>query len=79
MRYVMSDSTFTTDFRPSCQLNADLQKKYNTSNGNDYRHYLQDNAVKIMKDLQNVTPDCKLCPVCSKSLDYKPSGNILTQ
>lgn len=75
MKYVMSDARVFTSYSPDCQMNADIQKKYNLSNGNDYRYYLQNNAETLMKDFNN-TKDNVLCPVCKSAIAYKPLGDI---
>jgi len=62
-------------YSPNCSLNASLQQKYNTSDSHAFRYFLQQNAEKVMKDLQpNEDSKCKTCPVCQSSIEYKPLG-----
>lgn len=73
MKYAMQDGRIYTDWRPSCSINYDLQKKYNIHDDtHEYRYFLQRNAKKIISDLKSKTGDCILCPVCSKAVSYKP-------
>lgn len=78
MKFAMQDGgrSAGTDFRPDCVMNQELQRKYGLTNGNDYRHYLQNNAEKIMEDMRNKGSITKLCPVCEQSIAYKPLGNV---
>lgn len=71
-KFVMSDARVFTDYNPNCELNNYIQKKYNITNAHEYRAFLQSNANKLMKDLCVKNEDCKFCPVCKLSLDYKP-------
>ena len=48
MKYTMSDGRVFTDYRVSCQINQDLQKKYGTTDIHAYRHFLQQNAEKVL-------------------------------
>lgn len=68
----MSDGRSFTSYQPSCQLNNNLKEKYKVKNSYEFRHFLQKNAIEIMKD--NV-PDmsCTLCPVCKSALDWSPN------
>lgn len=73
MKFVMSDARVFTSYEPSCSFNLNLQKKYMPNgNHNDFRYYLQQNAEKIIADLSKTNESSKICPVCQKSLDYKP-------
>lgn len=72
----MSDARVYTSYSPDCQMNADIQKKYNLTNGSDYRYYLQNNAETLMKEFRNNNQDNILCPVCKSAIAYKPLGNI---
>jgi len=75
----MSDGRAFTSYAPNCDLNVALQRQYNTPNLHAYRHYLQQNAEKVMSDTRIGTDDCKLCPVCEASLAYRPQGDILIE
>lgn len=77
-KYTMSDKRVFTDYHPSCELNKLLQEKYNVKNSHEYRLFLQKNAEKIMKEFSKNTnqEECKLCPVCGKAVEYKPTGDI---
>ena len=77
MKFAMQDSRVFTDYLPNCQLNANLQKKYGSTDIHAFRFYLQQNAEKVMKDMQPLDEGCKTCPICDTSLSYKPSGNII--
>lgn len=46
----MEDSSIFTDWRSSGYVNNLLRMKFNTLNDNDYRRYLQNNAISIMQD-----------------------------
>jgi len=74
----MEDQRAFTDYRPSCELNRILQDKFKVQNSHEYRYYLQKNAEQIMKDFSDSAKhaDCKFCPICSKALEYKPTGQI---
>lgn len=79
----MSDGrSIGTSYIPNCQMHINLQKQYSPkSTQDDFRSYLQKNAEQIIKDqsklMEEFGADCskKSCPVCSKVLDYKPTGN----
>jgi len=73
MRFTDSSGRQFTSYQPNCSMNLDLQKKYMPNgNHNDFRYYLQQNAEKIIADLSKTNESSKICPVCSKALDYKP-------
>jgi hypothetical protein len=76
MKYAMADGRMTS-YEPNCSLNLRVQQKYNIKGDNihDYRKFLQQNANQIIKDFDDNTGACKLCPVCQSSLTYKPTGN----
>lgn len=69
-KFVMSDARVFTDYHPNCELNTILQKKYNIKNSHEYRHFLQQNAEKIMQDLSKTSDssECKFCPVCKQEI-----------
>lgn len=73
-KFVMSDGRVFTDYNPNCELNAQIQKKYNVLNSHQYRAFLQANLDKVKNDIYGCHQenDCKLCPVCKKALEYKP-------
>ena len=77
MKYTMSDGRIFTSYLPNCELNLNLQKTYGINDLHKYRYHLQQNAEKIMEDTRINTNNCKLCPVCEASLEYKPKGDIL--
>jgi hypothetical protein len=73
-KYAMSDSRSFTNFLPNCELNNSIQKKYNISNAQEYRIFLQKNASQLMSDLfkcDSSEQDCKFCPVCKEAIDKK--------
>jgi hypothetical protein len=73
-KYAMSDSRAFTNFLPNCELNNSIQKKYNISNAQEYRNFLQKNASQLMTDLfkcDSSEPDCKFCPVCKEAIEKK--------
>lgn len=73
----MSDGRVFTNYLPNCQVNQDLQRLYKTTGIHEYRHYLQTHAEKVMRDTKtDVASDCASCPICAKSLEYKPSGDM---
>lgn len=79
--YNMHDGRAFTHYEPNCALNAHLSKNNKSANTHEYRKYLQQNAIKLMKEMAMCVPvnektDCKICPVCSKAIDYKPDGNM---
>ena len=47
MRPGMSDGRSFTSYVSSCQMNAEIQKKYNLSNDTKYREFLQKNPQVI--------------------------------
>jgi hypothetical protein len=75
----MSDGRAFTNFLPNCQINQDLQRIYGTTGLNEYRHYLQTNAEKVMRDTMIKAGECASCPICKASLEYKPKGFIPLQ
>lgn len=80
MKFVDSSSRVFTDWRPSCQLNYDLQEKYGLMDTHDYRYFLQQNSEKVKKDLgvdASGVESCKICPVCQASLAYHPKNGQL--
>lgn len=79
MKYTMSDARAFTDYRPSCDINKQLQQTYGTVDIHAYRHFLQTNAEKVMADTRIEAGKCTKCPICEASLKYKPSGDILKQ
>jgi hypothetical protein len=80
-KYTMQDQRAFTDYRPSCDLNRMLQEKFKVNNSHEYRYYLQKNAEEIMKNFTESSgkEECEFCPICKKSLDYKPTGDINKQ
>jgi hypothetical protein len=72
-KFTMSDGREFTDYRPSCELNEMIQKKYNIVDSHKFRHYLQKHGEQVKKDLADCTPkqNCVLCPVCQMALDKK--------
>lgn len=72
-KYTMSDGREFTDYKPSCELNEWLQKRYNLNNSHAFRYFLQRNGEKIMKDLSECDPvkECAVCPVCKLALEKK--------
>ena len=80
MKFTMQDGRIFTDYNPNCELNNLIQKKYNVHDMTEYRHFLQNNAEKIIKDLSkfDMEPNCKFCPVCQAALSYKPKGALIS-
>ena len=78
-KFAMSDARTFTDYNPNCELNRIIQKKYNVTDANEYRVFLQKNALKIMEESSkyDMEPNCKFCPVCKLAIDYKPNGQNL--
>lgn len=65
----MSDGRFTTDYRPKCEVNAEINNilKENNIPKNSYelRMYLQQNGLKIIEDqMQNAIKDYAPCTPC---------------
>ena len=79
MKYTLQDGSAFTNYSSSCQINQDLQRAYGISGGDEYRHYLQMNAEKVMADIKMSVEKCASCPICSQSIAYKPNGNINQQ
>lgn len=69
-KFTMSDGREFTDYRPSCDLNQNLQQRYNVPDSHAYRQYLQKNFEQVRQDLADCTakPDCITCPVCKKAV-----------
>ena len=69
----MSDGREFTDYRPSCDVDQFLQRRYNVQSGHQYRQYLQKNGEQIRKDLADCStkPDCSTCPVCKRTIEQK--------
>ena len=44
-----SDSRTFTDYNPTCLINQKIMKDNNITNQNEYRAFLQKNALKIMQ------------------------------
>lgn len=78
-KFVMSDGREFTDYSPACDLNNQLQSKYNLKNSYEYRQFLQKNAEMLIKE--NTTSvnsyTFNMCPVCKKALEVnnKPLAN----
>jgi hypothetical protein len=77
-KYTMEDQRAFTDYHTSCDLNRMLQQQFKVKNSHEYRYYLQKNASDIMKQFSQsaAKEECKLCPICGKALEYKPTGKI---
>jgi hypothetical protein len=77
-KFVSEDGRQFTDYSPSCSLNQFLQQKYNVTNSHEYRYFLQRHAEQVMKDMANCDPksDCSFCPVCEKTLEWKPKREM---
>lgn len=75
-KYTMSDGRTFTSYAPNCALNQYLQQKYKVSDSHVYRLFLQKNAEKLMKELQDCSSvgNCDVCPICNAALEYKPTG-----
>lgn len=52
----MSDGRCMTTYISSCNLNNNLMQQNNLDN-NEYRRFLQQNAIKLMKNTTNVCKD----------------------
>jgi len=76
-KFPMADGREFTNFLPSCELNNQIQKKYDVKDGHQYRYFLQQNAEKIIKDMADCAnkQDCKMCPVCKSALEWKPDSS----
>lgn len=72
MKYIMSDGRAFTNFSTDCTINSQLQKKYNITDLNSYRAFLQHNSEKVKADLFAPQAETKVCPVCKEALNYKP-------
>ena len=72
-RYSMADGREFTNYEPSCQLNKNLQSRYNVQNSHEYRYFLQQNGSKVMMDMISCVQqdDCLRCPVCQKKVESK--------
>lgn len=79
MKFAMADARVFTNYSTNCTLNAQLQKKYKSSDIHAFRYHLQENAEQVMQDLKVNTPSTgcteKTCPVCKESLKY--NGEML--
>ena len=74
-RYVMSDGRAFTNYAPNCDLIKALQTKYNISNSNELRSFMQKNMEQVKADIEKLDGDkqsCAVCPVCKEAVDYKP-------
>lgn len=73
-KYIMSDGRAFTSYAPNCAINQSIQQKHNIPDAHMYRMFLQQNAEKIMKELQDCsfTDKCEICPICNMALEYKP-------
>lgn len=69
----MQDARIFTDYRPNCVLTNSLQQKAGIKDSNEFRKYLQQNALNIIKSNKDCIPlkNCELCPVCKNVLQYK--------
>lgn len=66
----MSDGRFTTDYRPRCQVNAEINNILGENNipKNSYelRMYLQQNGLKIIQDqMDNAIKEHAPCAPCT--------------
>tara|TARA_Y100000816_G_C25708537_1_gene374107 strand:+ start:276 stop:494 length:219 start_codon:yes stop_codon:yes gene_type:complete len=62
----MSDGRCFTSFMPNCQMNEFYKNKYNSTTNNEYRQYLQENALEIMDEFKNTcenetVDECTTC------------------
>ena len=71
---MMSDGRNYTSWEPEVVIDKKIEQEQNIKSNMQYRQYLQNNAVNIMKNNQlNTCDDCGICP-------YNPSTyNNLTQ
>lgn len=62
----MSDGRCFTSFIPNCQMNEFFKNKYSSASNNDYRQYLQENAINIMNEFKHTcenetVEECTTC------------------
>lgn len=75
--YNMADGRHFTDYSPRCVLNNSIVNSTNgLMNSYDYRRYLQQNAEKIMEDLQKERYEQTVCVPC---YDYNEAGTMLPE
>lgn len=69
-KFVMSDGRMFTDYTPSCELNKNIQQKYNIQNSHEYKKFLQHNGEKLINEMFKCVEeeDSKVCPVCKLNI-----------
>jgi hypothetical protein len=70
-KFVMSDGRMFTDYSPSCELNKNIQQKYNIQNSHEYKKFLQNNAENLITGMSKCVEgeDSKVCPVCKLEIN----------
>lgn len=48
--YTESSQRIFTDYRPSCERDDEIKKRYNLKSNAEFRAFLQTNATKLMAD-----------------------------
>ena len=52
-KYSLTDGRTFTNYGTDADVNQSLQKKYNITNANEYRYFLQHNAEKLMNEARS--------------------------
>ena len=81
MRPGMSDGRCFTTYIPTCELNSNLQNRFEINNNTEYRTFLQNNSEKLRNDFRKVCLEkedklCNSCFLASKPIEnqtYAPS------
>lgn len=72
-RYI--DNRGITNMIPSSMYNKFLKEKYNFTNDDEFRLFMQKNGKKILQDIDTCDmQDFKktsICPICMEVLNYK--------
>lgn len=75
VKFVASDGRAFTDYRPSCQINDNIQRGSGQMNEREYRMYLQHNAAKLIEQ-NRIKADASHkmnchCPTCDSAVAKK--------
>ncbi len=72
---VMQDCRAFTDYTPNCQMNEYLKYKYAPGSSSEYRHFLINNACKIMEEMRQRSIDNNKNPTgceCKCNFSHPP-------
>ena len=73
---LMNDGRHGTDYRPSADVNLEIQKQNKIENNNDYREFLIKNASEIMKQNLSAFESFSACTPYQNTVDPNGSDSV---